>query len=95
MVIFVALGEGDTPMRRSGLTLFLFFLCYFYPLHAETDIGRLTANCDRTTAYPYDKNRPKGVAGVPIKKIDPKKAIPACEAAVAVALFPVSTLETN
>jgi TPR repeat protein len=37
--------------------------------------------CDQAAAIPLDQSRPTGVAGVVTEKIDPKIAIPACDAA--------------
>ena len=42
----------------------------------------LAAICDQAAASPLDNNRPAGVAGVAPDKIDPKIAIPACDAAL-------------
>lgn len=51
---------------------------------AQDAAAALVAICDQAAASPFDKNRPSGVAGVPPDKVDPKIAIPACEAALKV-----------
>jgi TPR repeat protein len=48
---------------------------------AETSIPESAAACDRAAASPFDKDRPAGVAGVAVEKIEPDTAIQACEVA--------------
>jgi uncharacterized protein len=47
--------------------------------HAQDSV--LSKSCDEAAASPLDENRPSNVPGVAPDKIDPKVAIPACEAA--------------
>lgn len=47
----------------------------------EKTVSELLAACDQAAASPSDKSRPAGIAGVEPEKIDPRTAIPACEAA--------------
>lgn len=51
-------------------------------VYAQIDESALS--CDVAAASPLDQNRPKGVSGVSIDKIDPKIAVPACEGAATV-----------
>ena len=48
---------------------------------AQPDATTLIAICDQFAASPVDTRRPRGVAGIAVDKVDPKAAIPACEAA--------------
>ena len=51
-------------------------------LHAVEEADRELANeCDRVAASPDDERRPAGIVGVPLDRIDPAKAVPACRAA--------------
>lgn len=43
--------------------------------------GTFALICDQTAASPLDDSRPANIPGVPADKVDPKIAIPACEAA--------------
>jgi len=49
---------------------------------AEDDAPAIIAACDKAAASPFDKDRPVGVTGVALDKVDPKIAVPACEAAL-------------
>lgn len=53
--------------------------------HAQADAARLIAECDRLAASIEDPDRPSSVAGVPFGDIDPKLAVPACDAAAVAA----------
>jgi len=48
---------------------------------AQDNIAALAAICDQAAASPLDQTRPAGIPGVEIDKVDPKIAVPACEAA--------------
>lgn len=52
---------------------------------AYGQIAEVILSCDQAAASPLDQNRPKGVPGVSIDRIDPKIAVPACETAATVA----------
>ena len=56
-------------------------LCYPCPSWSQDSPAALIAICDQAAAIPLDQSRPTGVAGVVTEKIDPKIAIPACDAA--------------
>ena len=56
-------------------------LCYPCPSWSQDSPATLIAICDQAAAIPLDQSRPTGVAGVVTEKIDPKIAIPACDAA--------------
>lgn len=45
----------------------------------------LTRACDLAAASPNDRTRPANIAGVALNKIDPKVALPACQAALTAA----------
>jgi TPR repeat protein len=70
-------------MRRAALIALV--LCYPYPSRSQDSTTALVALCDQAAANPLDKDRPADVAGIELNKIDPKIAIPACEAAAKVA----------
>jgi hypothetical protein len=57
----------------------------FAAVTAFAEEGRLSNACDRAAASLTDRSRPAGITGVDMKKMDAKVAIPACEAALAVA----------
>jgi uncharacterized membrane protein required for colicin V production len=56
-------------------------LCYPCPSWSQDSSAALIAICDQAAAIPLDQSRPTGVAGVVAEKVDPKIAIPACDAA--------------
>src|ERR1700694_3869465 len=51
---------------------------------AQDETARIVGECDRRAASNLDPQRPATVQGVPVDAIDPKAAIPACEAALKV-----------
>jgi tetratricopeptide (TPR) repeat protein len=68
-------------MRLIAAAFILSIVCIPSSSRAEGEAAALIAICDQAAASPLDKNRPPGVAGVAPDKVDPKIAIPACEAA--------------
>ena len=54
-------------------------------VYAQSDKAQIIAECDRLAASDVDPDRPSTISGVPTNAIDPAIAVPACEAAVAVA----------
>jgi thioredoxin-like negative regulator of GroEL len=69
-------------MRQSAAAFTgLVLLCYPCPSWSQDSTATLIAICDQAAAPPLDQSRPTGVAGVALEKIDPKIAIPACDAA--------------
>ena len=65
-------------MRGTFPAILAFFA--FQATSASADDG-LTRSCDLLAASPYDTSRPADIAG--INQIDPKVALPACQAALA------------
>jgi TPR repeat protein len=55
--------------------------CITFAAAAQSPDNTSTERCDRLAASPTDANRPTDVPGTRPDKIDPKEAIPACEAA--------------
>src|SRR5262249_51875654 len=47
-------------------------------------LGNEFTECDLLAASPADKSRPIGITGVPPDQIDSAKAVPACQAALAI-----------
>lgn len=70
-------------MRR--LLLGLVTGLVFAPVHCVADDAQSTRACDLAAANAYDRTRPAGIPGIDIEKIDPKLALPACQAALAAA----------
>jgi hypothetical protein len=69
-------------MRKTAAAFTaLVLLCYPCPSWSQDRTATLIAICDQAAAPPLDQGRPTGVAGVALEKIDPKIAIPACDAA--------------
>lgn len=68
-------------MRWVAAVFMTSIICCPSSLRAEGEAAALVAICDQAAASPLDTKRPAGVAGVPADKVDPKIAIPACEAA--------------
>jgi hypothetical protein len=56
-------------------------LCHPCPSWSQDSTATLIAVCDQAAATPLDQSRPTGAAGLVLEKIDPKIAIPACDAA--------------
>ena len=72
----------EASMRQTAAAFTaLVLLCYPCPSWAQDSTATLIAICDQAAAAPRDQSRPTGVAGVVLEKIDPKIAIPACDAA--------------
>src|ERR1700690_886532 len=79
-------GAGTADPREASMrqTAAAFtagvLLCYPCPSWSQDRPTTLIAICDEAAAIPLDQSRPTGVAGVATEKIDPKIAIPACDA---------------
>lgn len=74
--------SGGAPMLRVFATFAALLALYPLSAKAQDASAALIAICDQAAASPLDKNRPADVAGVVPDKIEPKIAIPACEAAL-------------
>jgi hypothetical protein len=74
---------GDAMRTRFLLSFAVVGFALIIPAHAQDSTP--TSICDQAAASPVDQDRPAGVLGVAADQIDPKIAIPACEAAAAAA----------
>jgi TPR repeat protein len=78
----MASWSREASMRQTAAAFTaLVLLCYPCPSWPQDSTATLVAICDQAAAIPLDQSRPTGVAGVVLEKIDPKIAIPACDAA--------------
>jgi TPR repeat protein len=69
-------------MRQTAAAFtVLVLLCHPCPSWSQGSTATLIAICDQAAASALDQSQPTGVAGVALEKIDPKIAIPACDAA--------------
>jgi tetratricopeptide (TPR) repeat protein len=51
---------------------------------AQDETARIVGDCDRLAASSLDLQRPASVSGIAVTAVDPKTAVPACEAALKV-----------
>src|SRR5260370_741970 len=78
-----AVPSGEQAMRPLlAAFIMLSLLSGFAVAQDRSSATNLVANCDRLAASPYDSSRPPDAVGVAPDKLDPKIAIPACEAAL-------------
>jgi len=75
-------ASSEDPMRRILLGLVIGL-----PFVPRIGIAQdaLIRLCDLSAASPLDQSRPADIAGIAFEKIDPKAALPACQAALAAA----------
>jgi tetratricopeptide (TPR) repeat protein len=67
--------------QTAGALTVLVLLCHPCPSWSQGSTATLIAICDQAAASALDQSQPTGVTGVALEKIDPKIAIPACDAA--------------
>jgi TPR repeat protein len=69
-------------MRQTAAALTVpVLLCHPCPSWSQGSTATLIAICDQAAASALDQSQPTAVTGVALEKIDPKIAIPVCDAA--------------